>query len=186
MDAPADPAPKRRLSAHELLIRRDRIFARLLEGQSHAAIAEAEGITTRRVREIVDDGLSYEGVDPREDFVHVQVARLEEALRLIEQKIAEGKLNAIDRLLKVLAQLDRYHGRPPRVPSFELRAPGAKRMMMARLERAAASRTAVATRPTSAQMAAEKAAWKPEEGQAVDITQPATVDDASPTVQSMA
>ena len=60
-------------SAHELTVRRNRIFASLLEGQSHQAIAAAEGITPRRVREIIDDALMYESADSRHEYVRVQV-----------------------------------------------------------------------------------------------------------------
>jgi hypothetical protein len=61
MNTPVRPARKARLSVDEGLIRRDRIFARRLDGQSHAAIAAAEAITPRRLRRIAQEGLSPAG-----------------------------------------------------------------------------------------------------------------------------
>jgi hypothetical protein len=42
-----------RLTAQDRAARRDRIFARLLDGQSAAAVAAEEGITPRQVRQMV-------------------------------------------------------------------------------------------------------------------------------------
>ncbi len=62
-------APKPRLNAHRTSPpAADRIFARMLEGQSYQAIAGAEAITPRRVRKIVQDALAKENVNPKSDF----------------------------------------------------------------------------------------------------------------------
>ncbi|MGA2795669.1 MAG: hypothetical protein ABSE69_19560 [Roseiarcus sp.] len=177
MDTPPPPAPRPRLTVRERAIRRDRIFARMLEGQSYAAIAAAEAITPRRVRKIVQEALAHENVDPRSDFVLVQIARLEEALRLVEQKMAEGKLNAVDRLIKVLEQLDRYHAQPLRPSSIAYRGPGLSEAMLVRLERAAASRDAVASRAAAPALGQEISVGKPEEGQVLDIARFAEASD---------
>jgi hypothetical protein len=41
-----------RLAAHDRAMRRDRIFARLLDGQSAVIVAAEEGVTPRRVRQM--------------------------------------------------------------------------------------------------------------------------------------
>jgi hypothetical protein len=143
-DSAASATTPRR-TARELDIRRDRIFARLLEGQTYGQIAD-EAITTRRVRKIVQDALAKDCVDPKTDFVFVQIARLEGALRLVEQKMAEGKLNAVDRLVKVLERLDRYHQQSVDPSSLARRDPWLSAGMLGKLDRIAASRAAVAYR----------------------------------------
>lgn len=45
MNETAKPDRRRRLSAHELTMRRDRVFARTLEGQCYPKFAAVEGIT---------------------------------------------------------------------------------------------------------------------------------------------
>jgi hypothetical protein len=142
--ASSNARPRR--TARELDIRRDRIFARLLEGQTYGQIAVSEAVTPRRIRQIVQDALAEDGVDPKTDFVFVQIARLEGALRLVEQKMAEGKLNAVDRLVKVLERLDRYHQQSVNPSSGRRRDEWLSAEMLAKLDRIAASRVAVAHR----------------------------------------
>jgi hypothetical protein len=169
MDAPSPAAAKSRLTLEQLAMRRDRIFARLLEGQSYPAIAAAEGITLRRVRKIVQDALERESVNPKSDFILVQIARLEGALRLIEEKMAQGKLNAIDRLVKVMTQLDRYHHQSANPCSLARRDPWESTGMLARLDRIAASRVAVAARFVGAEPPAEISFGMDDETEAFDI-----------------
>lgn len=141
---PTDPSP--RLTARDRAMRRDRIFARLLEGQSAAAIAAEEGVTARRVRQIVRDSLERWDADPAQDYAGVQIARLESALRLIEQKIAAGDIKAIDRLVKVLDQLDKYQSDRLQVDDPQIEEDYREAAFIGRLERLAASRAAVAAR----------------------------------------
>ena len=169
MNEPTPAVRKPKLSAYELAIRRDRIFARLLEGQPYQAIAAAEAITPRRVRKIVQEALQKDNVHPKRDFILVQIARLEGALRLIEQKMAEGKLNAVDRLVKVLEQLDRYHERVEAPWSRGRRPPGESNSLLVGIDRIAATREAVAARFAAPAPVPEIAMRKPEGGQAVDI-----------------
>ena len=52
------PAAKRRPNAHMRELRRARIFARLREGWPYAEIAREEGLTDRRIRQIVSETLN--------------------------------------------------------------------------------------------------------------------------------
>jgi hypothetical protein len=149
---PADPGPNprgapaaARLNARERALRRDRIFARLLDGQAISVIAAKENLTTRRVRQIVAQELEWRDADPADDYAALQIARLEAALRLIEQKIALGELRAVDRLFKTLEHLDKYHQAHLYLPCGcpeEDKTP----TLLERLERLAASRAVVAAR----------------------------------------
>jgi DNA-binding CsgD family transcriptional regulator len=179
-------APKPRLNAQELSARRDRIFARMLEGQSYQAIAGAEEITQRRVRKIVQDALAKENVNPKSDFILVQIARLEGALRLVEQKLAEGKLNAVDRLVKVLRELDRYHQASAIPASLARRDPWESAGMLARLDRIAASRAAVAQRFVEAAPVAENAMGMDSEAQVFDFARFADANEAPKRLESRA
>jgi hypothetical protein len=100
--APATP----RAAARDL--RRLRILASLQAGLSYAAIGRAEGLSRERVRQIVAQALAHGQADSKLDHARVQIARLEPALRLAAQAVADGDLGAIDRLLRVLDRLDRY------------------------------------------------------------------------------
>jgi hypothetical protein len=110
LTAPADlaAAAKSRYSAADREARRVRILTHLEEGWSYDRIALAEGLTRERVRQIVVDTLEQREVDPSREHVILQAARLDGALRLAAEKVAEGDLRAIDPLLRVLDRLDQY------------------------------------------------------------------------------
>lgn len=107
-DPPASPRKARR-TARDREIRRRLIFARLQEGWTYDEIAETEGLTRERIRQIVVETLERRAVDPARDHTLLQIARLDAALRLAAEKVAAGELRAVDRLVRVLDRLDRYH-----------------------------------------------------------------------------
>jgi hypothetical protein len=78
------------------------------EGWSYEAIAQAENLSRERIRQIVKESLDERRVDPAKDHTRLQMARLDPALRLAAEKIAEGDLTAIDRLIRVLDRMDKY------------------------------------------------------------------------------
>ncbi|HLW90882.1 MAG TPA: hypothetical protein VKS78_06225 [Roseiarcus sp.] len=138
--------PPPRLTGRDRALRRDRIFARLLEGQAVATIAAEEGVTARRVRQIVQESLARWDADPAKDYAGVQIARLEAALRLIELKIGEGDVRVVDKLVKVLGQLDKYHLSQLRLRETYIDEEDREAAFIGRLERLAAGRAAVAAR----------------------------------------
>ena len=52
------PTRRRRLGAHGMMFRRRRIFARLREGFTYEEIANDEGVTITRIRQIVSKELA--------------------------------------------------------------------------------------------------------------------------------
>jgi hypothetical protein len=104
MDTPARP----RVTAADRARRRLRIFTRMQEGWSYEAIAEEEKLSRERIRQIVKQSLDRREVDPSADYLRLQIARLDPALRLAAAKVAAGDLRAIDRLLRVLDRMDKY------------------------------------------------------------------------------
>jgi hypothetical protein len=123
--APAvEPAPRvapRRKTADQRL----RILERLTTGLSLAHIARVEKLTVRRVQQIIAAMLESREIDPPAGFVRLQVARLSEAMIVTRTIMMEGDLQAVDRMIRLTRELDRYHGfaqapipAPPRRPQL--------------------------------------------------------------------
>jgi predicted transcriptional regulator len=111
MDANGVPQTARRrprLNVYVKALRRERIFSRLRLGAPYADIARDEGVTERRVRQIVADALKRQEVDGDREHALLQLMRLESAQALAAESIAGGDLKAIPPYLKVLERLDRY------------------------------------------------------------------------------
>jgi len=90
--------------------RAQRIFEALVGGAGVEAISAREKLTQKPVETIVRDALGRRWVLPLAEFAKLQIARLE-ALSVQALKRAQGgELKAIDRALKILDRLDRYHG----------------------------------------------------------------------------
>jgi hypothetical protein len=109
MDAQTLAEPRRpRLNPYTKALRRERIFANLRVGRSYADIAGEEGVSERRVRQIVSDAVQRRGLDGPRDHALLQFMRIESAHGLAAEAIAAGDLRAIGPYLKVLDRLDRY------------------------------------------------------------------------------
>ena len=86
------------------------ILVALVAGESVDAIAEKEGLSRKRVEIMLRDELRRRWIAPAEDYARLQIARLEAIVGKLKEAAQEGHLPAIDRLLKVMDRLDRYHG----------------------------------------------------------------------------
>jgi hypothetical protein len=105
----ADAGSKPRVTARERELRRLRIFAAVREGRTHEEIAEAEGLSSERIRQIVRQTLDRRDVDAMNDHTRLQLARLEPMLQLTTEKAMAGDLRGVELLLKVLERVDQYH-----------------------------------------------------------------------------
>ena len=104
--------------------RRLRILERLTTGLTVAHIARVEGLSVRRIRRIIQEMLASREIDPAAGFVQLQIARLSEAMIVARTMMMEGDLQAMDRLIRLTGELDRYHGfRPSQIPAFGEAAP---------------------------------------------------------------
>jgi hypothetical protein len=104
--------------------RRLRILERLTRGLTVAHIARVENLTVRRVRQVIAEMLDAREVDPPAGFVQLQIARLGDAMVVAHTMMMEGDLQAMDRLIKLTGELDRYHGfRPAQLPPVETASP---------------------------------------------------------------
>lgn len=133
-------------SAIEARIRAQRIFARLMAGQSVRAIAAAESLSVRRVQQIVREHLDRRNANPADDFALLQIARLERALDLIGARLDAGKPSYAHAFVRILEQLNRLA--PDRLrlkPAFQ-RIGDEVDKMEEKLERLDAAREALALR----------------------------------------
>ena len=114
-----------------------RILAALLMGSSLEKIAEQEAISLKRVEKLLRDELHKRWVAPAQDYARIQVARLETILAELTAKAEKGEIAAIDRILKVLDRLDRYHGFGKLMPVAREDPDEIHKRLMERLDRAA-------------------------------------------------
>jgi len=118
--AKPEPQPKRaklararrqRLETRQAKAARNVKFFNLLKaGVPVAEIALQEGFSVRRAREIVREMLERREVDPPVGFVQLQIGRLGDAMMVAHAAMMEGNMHALDRVLRIVGHLDRYHG----------------------------------------------------------------------------
>jgi hypothetical protein len=86
------------------------VLAAMINGVALEEIAKTHQLTPKLVEKLLRDELRKRWIVPAQDYARLQIARLEAITVQLKQKCADGDLPAIDRLLKVLDRLDRYHG----------------------------------------------------------------------------
>ena len=79
-------------------------------GKSIDHIAGTQRLARRRVEKYVSAELKATAIWPARDYAKIQIRRLEALVDKLSEKADGGDFNAVDRLLKVLDRLDRYHG----------------------------------------------------------------------------
>jgi len=90
---------------------------RELSGYSIEQIASAMKTSPATVRRVVGQALAKRRLDAPEDYARLQIARLTKALRCADESLEEGDVRAIAPFLKVVRELNLYHGvnvGPPR------------------------------------------------------------------------
>lgn len=116
---PDDPTPtseraRRRATGkilREILIkRREAYFDLLVSGYSVEQIASSAQKSPSAVRRAIGQALAKRRLDAPEDYARVQVARLTKALRCADQALEQGDVKAITPFLKVVRELNLYHG----------------------------------------------------------------------------
>jgi DNA-binding CsgD family transcriptional regulator len=95
----------------ELSIKRQEgYFDLLVSGYSIEQIAAAMKKSPATVRRVVGLALAKRRLDPPEDYARLQVARLTKALRCADESLEGGDVRAIAPFLKVVRELNLYHG----------------------------------------------------------------------------
>ena len=86
------------------------VLAAMINGVSLTDIATSENMNPKRVEKTLRDELRKRWIAPAQDYARLQIARLEAIANQLKEKSKNGDLPTIDRLLKVMDRLDRYHG----------------------------------------------------------------------------
>ena len=95
----------------EALIKgREAYFDLLVSGYSVEQIASHTKKSPAAVRRAVGQALAKRRPDAPEDYARLQVARLTKALRCADVSLEEGDLKAIAPFMKVVRELNLYHG----------------------------------------------------------------------------
>jgi hypothetical protein len=116
--APFTPTPEKLLMAlvvepAQRRVREARgpaVLAAMISGASLKEIAELENLSLKRVEKLVRDQLRKRWIAPAQEYARLQIARLEAIAFVLKDEAKKGHLPTIDRLLRVLDRLDRYHG----------------------------------------------------------------------------
>jgi hypothetical protein len=93
-----------------LIKRRETYFDLLVSGYSIEEIASHTEKSSSTVRRAVGQALAKRQLDAPEDYARLQVARLTKALRCADVSLEEGDLKAIAPFVKVVRELNLYHG----------------------------------------------------------------------------
>jgi hypothetical protein len=115
--ATPEPEPKHpntrasRLEARRARAERDlRLFNLLKAGVPVAEVALQEGLSLKHTRALIREALARRALDPPAGFAQLQIGRLSDALMVAHAAMMEGDLHALDRVVRIVGQLDRYHG----------------------------------------------------------------------------
>ncbi len=100
---------RKRSTKREMALRDARLIRALAAGQSIEELAAREDIPLRRARERVSAILSR-NPDPPAEFASLQMRRLSEAMIVATAAMSEGNLRAVDRVVKITREFDRYAG----------------------------------------------------------------------------
>jgi hypothetical protein len=90
--------------------RQEGYFDLLVSGYSIEQIATAMKKSPATVRRVVALALAKRRLDPPEDYARLQVARLTKALRCADVSLEKGDVRAIAPFVKVVRELNLYHG----------------------------------------------------------------------------
>ena len=110
-------ARRKRVTKRELMKRDARILKKKKKKKKIQEIALREGISPRRARERVSAFLARQADDRPGEFIQMQIRRLSEAMLVAYSAMSGCNLKAVDRVVRIVRELDRYHGfafaRPP-------------------------------------------------------------------------
>ena len=112
-DADKTPPPlgkRRRATKREIAMRDLRFVEKLAAGVTIEEIAASEGISPQWARARKTAILAERAIDPPHEFIKLQIRRLSEAMLVAYSAMSGGNVKAVDQVIKVARELDRYHG----------------------------------------------------------------------------
>ena len=87
-----------------------RLVEQLAAGVTIEEIAANEGISPQWARRRKAAILANRAIDPPHEFIQLQIRRLSEAMLVAYSAMSAGNLPAVDHVVKIVRELDRYHG----------------------------------------------------------------------------
>jgi hypothetical protein len=99
----------KRSTRRQMATRDARIIERLVAGVTIHEIALSEGITPRLARERMAAILARRTLDTPGEFLQMQIRRMSEAMLVAYSAMSGGNLRAVDRYVRIVRELDRYH-----------------------------------------------------------------------------
>jgi hypothetical protein len=114
------------------------ILAALVAGASVDEIATTQQLSRKRVEKLLREELQRLWVAPAREYARLQIARLENIIAILRAKAGKGDLPSIDRVLRILDRMDRYHGFSKFLPAPPERDESVREKLLIRLDRAAA------------------------------------------------
>ena len=112
-DADKTPPPlgkRRRATKREIAMRDLRFVEKLAAGVTIEEIAASEGISRKWAQERKAAILAERTIDRPHEFIQLQIRRLNEAMLVAYSSMTTGNVKAVDQVIKVVRELDRYHG----------------------------------------------------------------------------
>ncbi len=103
-------ARRKRSTRREMALRDARLIRQLAAGVSIEEIAAREDISPRRARERVSAILDRSGIEAPAEVVRLQIRRLSEAMLVAHGAMSNGNLRAVDRVVRITREFDRYYG----------------------------------------------------------------------------
>jgi hypothetical protein len=116
-----------------------RMLSSLIGGASPDEIGAKENLPTTEVEQALSDELGRRWTPTPSEYAKVQIARLETFCLPLAARVEAGDLAAIDRALKILDRLDRYHGFRRATPALEPYGEAHRERLLAKLNAAAAN-----------------------------------------------
>ncbi len=118
--------------------RAKRMIAALIEGADLDAIAVQERLPAKEAQTILHEEIGQRWVAPLADFAKIQIARLGNLCLHVMDRIDSGELAAVDRALRIIDRLDRYHGFSRASPAIEPYGEEERTRLLAKLNAVAA------------------------------------------------
>ena len=109
-DGPKAKSKRTRATKRELAQRDLRLIEKLAAGVTIEEIAASEGISCKWARERKAALLAERTIDRPHEFIQLQIRRLNEAMLVAYSSMTTGNVKAVDQVIKVVRELDRYHG----------------------------------------------------------------------------
>ena len=116
-----------------------RMLAALIGGAGPDEIGAEENLAAETVARALGDELGRRWAPTVPEYAKIQIARLETFWLQLTDRIEAGELAAVDRALKILDRLDRYHGFHRASPALEPYGESHRERLLAKLNAAAAN-----------------------------------------------